>query len=217
MTALSLAAVRDLAQAGLRRHAPLAAERGPAVRSDFDLEGGRPAPQALKPAAVLIAIIDRPAGATVLFTQRAMHLRHHPGQISFPGGRVDDADGSVVSAALREAEEEIGLPGDAAEPLGFLDPYVTGTGYRIVPVVAALAALPALALNPEEVDEVFEAPLAFLLDLANFREERRLWQGRERRYYAVPYGERYIWGATAGILRNLHDRLMPHAATVASR
>ena len=185
-------------------------------RSDFDLQeqGVQPAvfdlpnEASLKPAAVLVPVILRPGGATVLFTQRAAALRSHSGQISFPGGRIDETDPSALDAALRETEEEIGLSRTHITPLGFLDAYLTGTGYRIVPVVAVISQPFELMLNPNEVDEVFEAPLAFLMDAANHRRDGREWEGKHRSYYAIAYGDRYIWGATAGILRNLHDRLI---------
>jgi 8-oxo-dGTP pyrophosphatase MutT (NUDIX family) len=156
-------------------------------------------------------VINRPDGATVLLTTRAAALRDHSGQIAFPGGKIDEGDASPVATALREAEEEIGLARAHVTPLGFLDAYLTGTGYRIVPVVAAVDPAFVLAINHGEVDEVFETPLDFLMNPANHRRHGREWKGVYRSYYAMPYGERYIWGATAGILRNLHDRLLGSA------
>lgn len=179
-------------------------------RSDFDLQTGPvelPDEMTLKPAAVLVPVIRRAAGASVLFTQRSAALRKHSGQISFPGGRIDTDDASPLAAALREAEEEIGLPRNLVKPLGYLDAYLTGTGYRIIPVVAVIDSEFSLVLNPGEVEEAFEVPLDYLLDPANHRRDGREWNGRYRSYYAISYGERYIWGATAGIVRNLHDRL----------
>ena len=159
------------------------------------------------PAAVLVPIVLRPAGPTLLLTQRAASLRRHSAQIAFPGGRVDAVDGSPVVTALRETEEEIGLPREKVRTLGFLDAYLTGTGYRIVPVVATIEPPFALTLNPHEVDAAFEAPLDFLLDPANHQRHGREWQGRMRTYYAMPFGDHYIWGATAGMIRNLYERL----------
>jgi 8-oxo-dGTP pyrophosphatase MutT (NUDIX family) len=160
----------------------------------------------IRPAAVLVPVIARER-PMVLLTKRAAHLRDHSGQISFPGGKIDSTDRSPAVAAMREAEEEIGLSRDAVRPIGYLDVYMTTLGYRIVPVIAELAPDFDLALNREEVDEAFEVPLAFVMDQANHQRHSREWQGMTRHYYAIPYGERYIWGVTAGILRNLYDRL----------
>jgi 8-oxo-dGTP pyrophosphatase MutT (NUDIX family) len=160
----------------------------------------------IKPAAVLVPIVDHPE-PTVLLTQRAQHLPNHPGQISFPGGKIEKADASPLAAALRETEEEIGLDRGAAEPLGYLDLYMTTLGYRIVPVVARIKPGFALKLNTSEVDATFEVPLAFLMDQANVARHSRDWQGMTRHYYAITFGERYLWGLTAGILRNLHERI----------
>ena len=159
------------------------------------------------PAAVLIGVVPRPEGPTVLLTQRAAALRSHSAQVAFPGGRVDAVDGSPVVTALRETEEEIGLSRERISTLGFLDAYLTGTGYRIVPVVALVEPPFSLTLNPSEVDAAFETPLSFLLDPANHRREGREWKGHFRTYYAMPFEDRYIWGATAGIIRNLYERL----------
>jgi len=160
----------------------------------------------IRPAAVLIPIIEREE-PMVLLTQRSQHLPDHPGQISFPGGKIDAGEESATVSALREAEEEIGLSRDLIEPLGYLDLYMTTLGYRIVPVVARLKSEFELALNKAEVDAVFEVPLAFLMDIANHQRHSRDWQGMTRHYYAITFGERYIWGVTAGILRNLYDRI----------
>ncbi len=160
----------------------------------------------IRPAAVLVPIVDHPE-PTVLLTQRAQHLPNHAGQISFPGGKIEKADASPLAAALRETEEEIGLDRGAAEPLGYLDLYMTTLGYRIVPAVARIKPGFALKLNTSEVDATFEVPLAFLMDQANVARHSRDWQGMTRHYYAITFGERYIWGVTAGILRNLHDRI----------
>ena len=159
------------------------------------------------PAAVLIGVVARAAGPTVLLTQRSAALRNHSAQVAFPGGRVDAVDGSPVVTALRETEEEIGLAREHVRTLGFLDAYLTGTGYRIVPVVALVEPPFSLTINHNEVDEAFETPLSFLLDPANHKREGREWQGHMRTYYAMSFGDRYIWGATAGIIRNLYERL----------
>ena len=160
-----------------------------------------------KPAAVLIPVVLHPGAATVLLTQRTASLRDHSGQIAFPGGKVDAEDGAPLVTALREAEEEIGLPRERVAPLGYLDAYLTGTNYFITPVVGLVEPGFTLALNPDEVADAFEVPLGHLLDPANYELHEREWKGQQRRFYAVPFGARTIWGATAGILRNLTDRL----------
>jgi 8-oxo-dGTP pyrophosphatase MutT (NUDIX family) len=146
---------------------------------------------------------------TLLLTLRASALPTHAGQIAFPGGKIDAGDRDPLAAALREAEEEIGLARRFAQPLGYLDPYLSGTGFRIVPAVALVAPDYQLALNRHEVDDAFEVPLDFLMEPANHARHSREWQGITRSYYAMPYGERYIWGATAGIIRRLYERLYP--------
>ena len=160
----------------------------------------------IRPAAVLVPIVDHPE-PTVLLTQRAQHLPNHPGQISFPGGKIEKSDASPLAAALRETEEEVGLDRSKVEPIGYLDLYMTTLGYRIVPAVARVAPGFSLKLNTAEVDDTFEVPLAFLMDQANIARHARDWQGITRHYYAITFGERYIWGVTAGILRNLHERI----------
>jgi len=160
----------------------------------------------IRPAAVLVAVVDRPE-PTVLLTQRAQHLPDHPGQISFPGGKIDKTDADPMAAALREAEEEIGLSRELIRPLGYLDLYMTTLGYRIVPVIARVEPGFELTLNTGEVDVAFEVPLAFLMADANMVMHSRPWQGVERHYYAITFGERYIWGVTAGILRNMRERI----------
>lgn len=200
-----------LAAERLRHEPPLPGEVIARPRSDFDLDGDLPpvADEAtLKPAAVLVPVVDRPDGATVLLTVRAAALRNHSAQIAFPGGRIDETDAGPIETALREAEEEIGLDRRFVTPLGYLDAYLTGTGYRIVPVVARVEPYFELSFNPVEVDDAFEAPLGFLMNAANHQRHGREFRGRYRTYYAMPWGERYIWGATAGIIRNLHDRLL---------
>jgi 8-oxo-dGTP pyrophosphatase MutT (NUDIX family) len=160
----------------------------------------------IRPAAVLVPVVDHPE-PTVLLTQRAAHLPDHAGQVSFPGGKIDKSDAHPLDSALREAEEEIGLARGHVEPLGYLDLYMTTLGYRIVPVVARVTPGFALTLNTSEVDASFEVPLAFLMDQNNVERHSRDWQGMTRHYYAVTFGERYIWGVTAGILRNMYDRI----------
>ncbi len=160
----------------------------------------------IRPAAVLVAVVEHPQ-PTVLLTQRAQHLPNHPGQISFPGGKIEKADANPLAAALRETEEEIGLGRGHVEPLGYLDLYMTTLGYRIVPAIARVKPGFTLKLNSSEVDSAFEVPLDFLMDSNNVERHSRDWQGMTRHYYAITFGERYIWGVTAGILRNLYDRI----------
>ncbi len=160
----------------------------------------------IRPAAVLVGVVDRDE-PTVLLTQRAQHLPDHPGQVSFPGGKIDKTDKDPLDSALREAEEEIGLDRSFVQPIGYLDLYMTTLGYRIVPVIARVRPGFTLTLNESEVDAVFEVPLAFLMDQNNVQRQSRDWQGMTRHFYAITFGERYIWGVTAGILRNLYDRL----------
>ena len=159
-----------------------------------------------RPAAVLVPIVLRPT-LTVLLTLRSNDMPSHPGQISFPGGKVEASDASPLACALREAQEEIGLPEDSVEPLGYLDSYRTGTGFQITPVVALVRPGFAVALQVREVLEVFEVPLSFLMDETNHQKDSRAWRGRTRSFYAMPYEGRYIWGATAGMLKNMHQRL----------
>jgi 8-oxo-dGTP pyrophosphatase MutT (NUDIX family) len=159
-----------------------------------------------RPAAVLVPVIARPE-LTLLFTRRADHLPAHAGQISFPGGKVEESDDGPIATALREAEEEIGLTATVIEPLGFLEPYRTGTGFCITPVIALIQPEFTLTLNSEEVAETFEVPLQFLMDPRNHQTHARTLDARKRRFYAMTYGERFIWGATAGILKNMHERL----------
>ena len=160
----------------------------------------------IRPAAVLVPVVDH-SEPTVLLTLRTTDLSSHAGQIAFPGGKIDPADASPLAAALREAEEEIGLDRRHVEPLGYCDLYLSGTGFRIVPAVARVAPTFRLTVNPAEVEEVFEVPLAFLMGPENHQRHSREWRGMMRTYYAMPFGERYIWGVTAGILRNLYERL----------
>ena len=162
--------------------------------------------QPVRPAAVLIPVVDHPQ-PTVLLTQRALHLNNHAGQISFPGGKIDATDASPLDAALREAEEEIGLTREFVEPVGYLDLYGTAFGFRILPTVARVKPGFKLKLNASEVDDAFEVPLAFLMNPENHQIHNKEFRGMERSYYAMPFAERYIWGATAGILRVLYERI----------
>src|SRR6195256_567605 len=159
-----------------------------------------------RPAAVLIPVVGH-AEPTVLLTQRAAHLNDHAGQISFPGGKIDATDVSPLDAALREAEEEIGLSRQFIDPIGYLDLYATGFGFRILPTVARVKPGFTLRINEAEVDDAFEVPLAFLMNPANHQVHRKEFRGMARSYYAMPFEERYIWGATAGILRVLYERI----------
>lgn len=162
------------------------------------------------PAAVLVPLIERPEGMTVMLTQRTDHLSHHPGQISFPGGRVEDGDGDDPAiCALRETHEEVGLPPERVAILGRLDDYVVGTGFRITPVVGVVTPPFPVVLDPFEVAEVFEVPLDFILNRDNHSLHRREVEGRSRPFWAMTWRQRHIWGATAGILVNLSDVLRP--------
>ena len=168
-------------------------------------EGGEDLP--LTSAAVLFPIVLRDGGETVLLTQRTAHLRDHAGPISFPGGRVEAEDLSPIHTALRETQEEIGLASQHIEVIGFLPEYLTGTGFRVTPVVALVR--PPFELSPDqfEVAEVFEVPLAFLLDPANHKQHSLHYRGALRHFFAMPYGDYFIWGATAGMIRSLTERL----------
>jgi 8-oxo-dGTP pyrophosphatase MutT (NUDIX family) len=183
--------------AGPRSVEPVTAGDGHLWRSDREI----------RPAAVLVPVVRREKELTVLFTRRTAHLHDHAGQISFPGGRTEPGDAGAAETAMRETREEIGLTAERVEVLGELPQYVTVTGYRVTPVVGLVT--PPLDLRPDdfEVAEVFEAPLAFLLDPANHQRNHVLFDGRERYYYAIPYQTHYIWGATAGMLMNLHAYL----------
>ncbi|MEO1206127.1 MAG: CoA pyrophosphatase [Pseudomonadota bacterium] len=178
----------------------------PDALNRFERGTGEPGVAALKPAAVLIGVVDN-AALDVYFTLRTSHLPTHAGQISFPGGKVDANDPGPAEAALREAEEEIGLTTRFVEPLGFLETYRTGTGYTIQPMVGLIDPKFIPEPNPSEVAELFTVPLNFLMDSTRMDIHARSINGRERRYYAVTYDDRFIWGATAGILKNMRERL----------
>jgi 8-oxo-dGTP pyrophosphatase MutT (NUDIX family) len=177
--------------------------------SDYDLNPDviLPEGRTLREAAVLIPIVERTGGAHVILTKRSSALKHHPGQIAFPGGKVDPGDDGVVGAALREAWEEIALLTDQTEVLGSLPPHETVTGFRVTPVLAMVSSGFAPRPEPGEVAEVFEAPLNHVLNPGNYRTESRRWRGQRRYYFTVPWGPYYIWGATARMLRALADRM----------
>ncbi len=176
-------------------------------RSDYDLNRHIKLKQqvSIRDAAVLVPIVDHPEEPTVLLTKRTETLSSHAGQVSFPGGKVDQTDADAVAAALREAEEEIGLEPDRVSVCGFLDTYRTGTGFEIIPVVGLVAPGFNLSLQETEVETAFEVPLSFFLDPANHERHSGVWQGIRREYYAMSYGDFYIWGATAAMLVNLCD------------
>ena len=179
------------------------------ARGDLDLNPDvwvRAGVKATRPAAVLVPVIDR-SEPTVLLTQRTAELASHAGQVAFPGGKIDPSDASPVAAALREAREETGLAPALIEPIGYLDLYLTFSGFRILPTVARVKPDFTLAINPREVVETFEVPLEFLMTPENHQRKTRDWNGLQREYYAIPFENRYIWGITAGILRNLYDRI----------
>ena len=194
----------DPAEAGLQR--ALSRPAGPS--SDFDLNPAiRPPGKPLRAAAVLVPVWLRPEGAALILTKRSSHLKHHPGQIAFPGGKVDATDAGPQAAALRETYEEIGLPPDRVTILGTLPVHETVTGFAMTPFVGLLRGDFHPVPEAGEVEEVFTVPLSHVLDPAMFSVQRRRWMGEWRRYYAVPYGPYYIWGATARILRGLADRV----------
>ena len=181
-----------------------------APSSDYDLNPEYtallPKGRKLRPASVLVPVIARPNGLQVVLTKRASHLKHHPGQVAFPGGKIEDGE-TIAEAALREAQEEIGLPPAVVDLFGPLDTHETVTNFTITPMVGLVQDFTP---QPErgEVEEVFETPLDFLMDPANMSIQGRNWQGHRRRYYTIPYGPYYIWGATARMIKALSDRMM---------
>ncbi|WP_298727117.1 CoA pyrophosphatase [uncultured Ferrovibrio sp.] len=196
-------------------------EYGAVAKGDFQLNPHfRPTRSGLLvPAAVLVPVVGYEGGERVILTKRTAHLSNHAGQISFPGGRIDPEDPDVIATALRETEEEIGLDRSHVSVLGALDPYMTGTGFVVVPVVGLVR--PGFTLIPQqhEVEEVFEVPFEFLMDRRNHQRHKGVFNGVERHWWAMPYNDKYIWGATAGMLRNLHDLLhgdLTHGKTVQS-
>ncbi|WP_419829507.1 CoA pyrophosphatase [Methylobacterium sp.] len=160
-------------------------------------------------AAVLVPVVFRTDGLRLVLTQRAANLRDHSGQVALPGGKIDPADPGPADAALREAHEEIGLAPDSVRLLGYLDPYLSGTGFLVTPVIGVVPADAAFTPNPSEVADVFEVPMPVLMDRDRYVLQARVWQGRTRRYYALTFEDRLIWGVTAGILNNLRERLYP--------
>lgn len=181
----------------------------PAIRSDDDLNGGlaQALDEKTRAAAVLVALLERDGELHVLLTQRSHELPTHAGQIAFPGGKIDPTDAGPVECALRETHEEAGVAPEFVEPVGFLDVYQTRTGFRVVPVVAFLKPGFTLVPEPGEVTAIFDVPLAHFMNPANHLRHSRQWRGATRQFYAMPYGEHYVWGATAGMLKNLHDRV----------
>ncbi|MEM6488923.1 MAG: CoA pyrophosphatase [Pseudomonadota bacterium] len=184
-------------------------------RSDFDLvpeldprRRSEAGPMPERPASVLCPLVERGGALNVVLTVRAAHLKHHAGQISFPGGKVEGEDAGPLAAALREADEEIGLPPAEVRVLGAMDGYLTSTGFRVSPFVGLVPPDWRAVPDPSEVAEVFECPLDFVMDPANRRRDHRLWRGGRRYFYAMPWGEYYIWGATAGMLKSLSDRMV---------
>lgn len=186
-----------------------ASSKGAGYRSDYDLnpdmKAMKTADSAGQPAAVLVPLVEREAGYSVLLTKRAAHLPTHAGQISFPGGKVEDQDKTLEETALREAFEEIMLSPDYVHIIGQLDHYETGTGFMVTPIVAVIDPQYTVKANPDEVDMIFEVPLDFLLDRDNHQKHSQIYKGVERYFFAIPYGDHYIWGATAAMLVNLVD------------
>jgi len=179
------------------------------IRGDLDLDPvmwEKAGVKATRPAAVLVPVVARPE-PVVLLTLRTPELKSHSGQFAFPGGSIDATDATPQAAALREAHEEIGLDEKFIEPIGYLDLYATGLGFRILPTLARVKPGFDLLINAGEVDDAFEVPLAFLMNPENHQVHSKEFRGMERSYYAMPFAERYIWGATAGILRVLYERI----------
>jgi len=208
-------AFADLARARLSFDLVPAARdvRQEAPRGDHLLNPGFEPPaefmnkRGLTRAAVLIPIVARNGGATVLLTQRTDHLDSHPGQVAFPGGKIEKGDRTPLDTALRESHEEIGLERNQVDAIGYLQPYQTTSGFRIVPVVALLTPPFDLVPDENEVADIFEVPLSFLMNPDNHQKQSRVWQERRRYFFVMPYEERYIWGVTAGIIRGLYEEI----------
>lgn len=200
-------------EADFRRRAALRLHGAPPDvprRSDDDLNPDArdiPTDEVPRPAAVLVPLVPRDDGLHMILTERQPHLRQHAGQVAFPGGRLDGDDEGPIAAALRETEEETGILPAFVEPIGFLDTYLTSTNYRVFPVVGILRQGFTVTPHAGEVADVFEVPLSFLMDPKHHERHSRDWQGRTRYYYAMPWNGRYIWGATAGMIRNLYSLL----------
>ena len=199
--------VRRVSERSRRLASGLPVSQAP-VGSDFFLNGLVSVPETYKPAAVLVPLVKRSSGVTVLLTQRTEDMPSHAGQVAFPGGRRHPEDVDAIATALRETEEEVGIERRFIDVIGTVDFYRTGTGYEITPVVGMVEPGFVTRADPREVAAVFEVPLGHFLDEKNHRiDSRKVADGLERRFYAMPYGERYIWGATAGMLKNLHHVL----------
>jgi 8-oxo-dGTP pyrophosphatase MutT (NUDIX family) len=195
--------VRRVRQRSVRLASGLPVDPLP-LGSDLALSGITSESQNWRPASVLVPLVDRAPEITVLLTQRTDDMPSHAGQIAFPGGRRQVGDADAVATALRETEEEVGLSRQFVDVIGAIDSYRTGTGYEITPIVGIVRPGFTIHADPREVADVFEVPLEHFLDEVNHKIGSRMYNGQERRYYAMPYGERYIWGATAGMLKNLH-------------
>ncbi len=194
--------VRRVRERSIRLASGLPVATAP-IGSDFSLSGIVPIPETWKPASVLVPLVNRVEGVTVLLTQRTADMPSHAGQIAFPGGRREAGE-DAIATALRETEEEVGIARRFVEVAGVVDLYRTGTGFEITPVVGIVTPGFTVVAQVREVADVFEVPLEHFLNEVNHQISSREYQGRQRRYYAMPYGERYIWGATAGMLKNLH-------------
>lgn len=196
----------------IKAHADAGGGDMPPSHGDQDLNPGLCPDTPLRPAAVLVGLVDYGDALTVLLTRRTDHLEHHPGQVSFPGGHIEPDDQDAVAAALRETEEEIGLPESHIEIIGKLDTYVTRTGFAVTPIVAIITPPFDLTPDPHEVAEVFEVPLAFLMDSSNHQRHAREFAGAQRTFHAMPYQDHFIWGATAGMIMDLY-RVLKGAST----
>ncbi len=206
-----LGPVKDALQDGPRALTIATAATAIPARGDQDLNPGLRAEFAAhksrRAAAVLVPVIMRADGLQILLTQRPDHMKSHAGQISFPGGKVERHDQNIIDTALRETEEEVGIARHFIEPIGVLERYCTGTGFDITPIVALVQPDFVLKIDPNEVAEAFEVPLRFLMDDNGYETHNWDWKGKTYYFHAISYGEYYIWGATAGILRNLSERL----------